>query len=479
MYCKYCGKANKDGQKFCKYCGGKLKQVNSINTDGINIAPSQPSSSEYAHTAVCSACGKENMAGQKFCKYCGVSLIPQAMISPVKSDNDYSPKKPNNLRIKSRGIKVNNRVLIAVISALGVVLIALTISIASYFKSGSFNPANLFRNNDDEQTTENIMDDADDNEISSIILETEHTADEAVPAIEAPAAEEPTDEVDLFAEFLSGNVTATVADSFLSAAEWIKEPEPGKEFTFGEIKEYININLDVNSQLEGISFADPVVTQIPLSVHGENLHALQLYYYDHNLDESISEELVFHENNRKLEIIFAIDECALGTGATTRGGCIYGEGTASLGGHGGAGEYQYSRFYAPDRNFTYRLISDEKTYAPWSDYDYYTFYDEESNSPIESLNQTIAEAAAGDENTRSVRYYMEKINGETYYYYLSDNEDGLSQSTVDYIDAIAANHGFGFDGKAAADAARDAYEKELGVYEICQHTTFPEWLEIK
>ena len=39
--------------------------------------------------------------------------------------------------------------------------------------------------------------------------------------------------------------------------------------------------------------------------------------------------------------------------------------------------------------------------------------------------------------------------------------------------------GFGFDGKAAADAAREAYEKELGVYEACQNQTSPEWIVIE
>ena len=73
----------------------------------------------------------------------------------------------------------------------------------------------------------------------------------------------------------------------------------------------------------------------------------------------------------------------------------------------------------------------------------------------------------------------EKINNDVYFYYLNDGEEGLTQSTVDFIDAIAAANGFGFDGKATADAAREAYEKELGVYEICQKYTEPQWTDIK
>ena len=32
MYCKYCGKENKDGQKFCKYCGGSFQKKISVST---------------------------------------------------------------------------------------------------------------------------------------------------------------------------------------------------------------------------------------------------------------------------------------------------------------------------------------------------------------------------------------------------------------------------------------------------------------
>ena len=39
MYCKYCGKENKDGQKFCKYCGGNLQKKIGVPTPETKSAP--------------------------------------------------------------------------------------------------------------------------------------------------------------------------------------------------------------------------------------------------------------------------------------------------------------------------------------------------------------------------------------------------------------------------------------------------------
>ncbi len=51
----------------------------------------------------------------------------------------------------------------------------------------------------------------------------------------------------------------------------------------------------------------------------------------------------------------------------------------------------------------------------------------------------------------------------------------MSQSTVDYIDKVAAKYDFKFDGKAAADDARDAYIKELGIEELIDNENEPQW----
>ena len=91
----------------------------------------------------------------------------------------------------------------------------------------------------------------------------------------------------------------------------------------------------------------------------------------------------------------------------------------------------------------------------------YSFYDD-NDQPIEALNSTIEEAAAGNQAAMDVAYYRERINGKDYFYYLG-GASKITQDTVDYIDGIAKKHGFTFDGKAAADEARNAYEKELGI----------------
>ena len=99
------------------------------------------------------------------------------------------------------------------------------------------------------------------------------------------------------------------------------------------------------------------------------------------------------------------------------------------------------------------------------------FYDE-NGEPNEALNATMEEAGSGNADAMNVAYTRENIDGKDYYYYLAE---GITQETVDYIDGIAASHGFTFDGKNTADEARKAYEQKLGVEEMCLNTKEPEW----
>ena len=101
----------------------------------------------------------------------------------------------------------------------------------------------------------------------------------------------------------------------------------------------------------------------------------------------------------------------------------------------------------------------------------YSFYDE-NGEPNEALNATMEEAGSGNADAMNVAYTRENIDGKDYYYYLAE---GITQETVDYIDGIAASHGFTFDGKNTADEARKAYEQKLGVEEMCLNTKEPEW----
>ncbi len=528
MYCKYCGKENRDGQKFCKYCGGKMTQVMKAASKTDASGAAQPTSHDIVPTVHCPNCKKENKAGMKFCKFCGSELTYRSENSgvsekpfindPVMEESDEIDKiieeyneydqgdeyehleddgtgdkdielwyeeDTNKLRRKkgnskkhlpareSRGIHIGNRTLIAIIAFLGVVLIGLVLSLVAYFKTGLFNPLSLFDSNNTVKTAE--VENDEDDIAESISADLDKIAD----AIEVAGNEEKSEtdedapvETDLFTEFLAGNVKAVVADDFLCSIEWTNEMKSGQEYTLQELQDYV-LN---DEKMAYESFENPKAYYSTINVHGGIMNALKLSYSlkDNEFSEGLDETYVFYNNNGKLEIIFAIDESNFGTGPSMRGGSVDASGVSNYYAHGGAGESQYSKQYAPDTNFSYKMISDEESHIAFDP----AFYDT-NNTPMESLNRTMEEAAAQNESAQYVRYYREKINNDVYFYYLNDGEEGLTQSTVDFIDAIAAANGFGFDGKATADAAREAYEKELGVYEICQKYTEPQWNEIK
>ncbi len=481
MICQECGKEIRDGQKFCKYCGSRL---------------SEP--------VICISCGKENKQGQKFCKYCGSALI-SADTSLTPSDEDHgfyntevtagdeveellyeepyrkrtvksASKKSTAPKRKRRGIYVDKRVLIGVIVSLGVAVFILGLCLVAYISTGTFNPVSLFERKKAEEVAESDRDAVESTDKPSGVPP--KTADIIeVTGIEdkAGAAEEETTAADPFTEFLAGKTKATVADDYLSAIEWTTEMKPGQEYSFSDLEDYVL--KDEGSSLEFYGFEKPTASYAVLNTHGGVMNALKLSYRIKGNDygEGLDETYVFYDNNGKLEIKFAIDESNFGTGPTIRGGSVNAEGVSNYYAHDGAGEVQYSRLYAPDSNFSYKIISNEESHFASEP----NFNEMGSDTPIEPLNMTMQEAASQNEAAGYVIYSMEKINEDVYFYYLGDGEEGLSQNTVDFIDAIAATHGFGFDGKATADAARDAYEKELGVFEACRNDTSPQWIDVK
>lgn len=501
MYCQKCGKENKDGYKFCKYCGSRFHEL-----------------------IVCSSCGMENKQGSKFCKFCGSGLITAenaeslsevetAVNLPEFADNygeyekhpdDYEtnnveveadtdedaeiekwfegvddrPIKPerqskrSSPRRNKQDIYIDNRVLISLMAVLGVLLIALGMSLVAYFKTGSLNPSGLFDidKTEDVADTDNDVEEKKEKETAGSTGSSDVI--EVVDIMEKKTEEESPVDVDLFAEFIAGNVKAVVADDFLCSIEWTNEMKSGQEYTFQEIKDYVLKDEKISYE----SFENPDAYYFIIHVHGGIMNALKLSYSlkDNESSEGLDETYVFYDNNGKLEIKFAIDESNFGTGPSMRGGSVDASGVSNYYAHGGAGESQYSRMYAPDSDFSYKMIYDEESHIAYDPY----FYDT-NNMPIEPLNLTMEEAASMNESAQYVRYYREIIDNDVFFYYLNDGEEGLTQSTVDFIDTIAAGHGFGFDGKATADAAREAYEKELGVYEICQDHTSPEWIDIE
>ncbi len=465
MYCKRCGKENKDGQRFCKYCGTALSRVTAEDLYD------------------------ENGSGENDTEE---AILPDEYTDrddhELRNENDEDPineissrtvhEKSRTARQKDQGDDLTRKALIMIIGLLAVVLVVLVVVLVTFLKKGSLNPADSSQDRSEEQAAEDQEDkiSAPNTEDKAMVVPGNSEGTNQLEETEEKADLQQPDGEKLFEEFLAGNVSVKVADDFLSAVEWTAEMKPGQEYSFRELEDYT---------IQDEYFSDdynllerPTASYVTIHVHGEDLYALLLSYRfkEHNDWGGIDETYVLYDNGGKLEIKFAIDESNFGTGPTIRGGSVYQEGTVSYGAHDGAGEVVYSKLFAPDSNFTYRMISDETAYMYWLDYS-----PEEGDPNVALISAILKEAAAGNENISNVSFSREIINNETYYFLTDYNFDysGLSQDIVDHIYAVAAGHGFTFDEKAAADAAKEAYEKELGVYEICQKTTMPEWIEIK
>ena len=258
---------------------------------------------------------------------------------------------------------------------------------------------------------------------------------------------------DLFADFIMGKSAAVVSKDFLSAINMTEiELKPGDEYTVSELESLLQKDSIIGK-------TNPRVSYAPLSIHGGALYAMRLEYESDM--ENVTETMIFSDHSGTLEIIFAIDSWSRRYALINKEGVVFDDGS------NGAGSHSYVT-YAPDKAFVYRKVTD-------LDEEYYGFgfYDEEGE-PSETVNAIMNEAGEGNEKATDVVYYREIIDGKRYYYFLKGSEK-LTQDTVEYIDKTAAAHNFTFDGKTAADEARSAYEKQLGVEEACRSKEEADW----
>ncbi len=260
---------------------------------------------------------------------------------------------------------------------------------------------------------------------------------------------------DIFPDFLMGKTDAKVAQDFLSDSDFSEEGlQPGKSYSVPQLREMIEKD-------EALKGTEPVISYAPLLLGDDTLYALNLYY-DTSF-EAWTYLYILSDKSGGLEIMFSICGWSRNRVSVNENGIVF------LDGSGGAGSH-ITKIFAPDKDHTYKTVSDaEHNYPGWA------FYDGESAS--DTVNSVINEAAEGNTKAGDVEYTREIINGRKYYYFLGGVER-LTQDTVDYIDNIAAAHNFKFDGKAAADEAREAFEKELGVEEFCKNTAEPHWKSI-
>ena len=290
----------------------------------------------------------------------------------------------------------------------------------------------------------------------------ENTADVAAGEETEEAAEETAEEQpyegdltrrDLFADYIMGKAYAVVSKDFLSALVMSEAVlKTGDEYSVSELEELL---------LKGtmIENVQPKVSYAPLSIHDGALYAMRLEY--EAATDNITYTMIYSDHSGKLEMIFAIDSWSRRDATVNQEGVVFDSGS------NGAGSHSFVT-YAPDKSFIYRKVTD-------LDEEYYgfSFYDEEGE-PSSTVNAIMNEAGEGNEKATDVVYYREIIDGKRYYYFLKGTAK-LTQDTVDYIDKIAKSHNFTFDGKTAADEARSAYEKQLGVEEACKSQEKPYW----
>ena len=361
----------------------------------------------------------------------------------------------NNIENKDKA----NKGLIVLTMVLGLVLIVIWTVIFTYYKAGSFNPVDLFI--EEEETTEPEKEkDVLPNPGEPMPPEEAAPAEEVAPAAEEPAPAE--EKVDTFEDFISGSGRVRLASDFVSGEGYFEDIlKKGNDYTLREMLDSIRQSDD--SDIFGID-KDPELTYAKLSIHGNTLYALNMLYTSDI--ETMERCYIMRDGMGCPEIVFAVD------GWSRSGYILYKNGIVSSDGSGGAGLHGGSE-YAPDRSCSYKKVYD------WEEHYYgYDFYDNVNYQPVEALNNTMKEAGQ-NEIASDVLYYSEEINGRMYYYYLGTEEHSISQKTVDYIDSVAEKYGFTFDGKASADDARKSYISQLGLDDVYEAKTEPNWEPVK
>ncbi len=289
--------------------------------------------------------------------------------------------------------------------------------------------------------------------VDEVVDEDAEKQEDSVESNDNEQVEETIAERVTFADFINGTGNASVAENFLWEGNMIEySVKSGETYDLKKLKEFLGQN-------EFTQGAEPEITYASVKIHDQELFALKFYYLSER--EEVTNLFIMKETEDKLEFIFGIDGWSRKQVAVNEYGII------SVFGSSGAANAGYD-LYAPDKAFEYHAVYNKNE-------DYYDFYLEDDivDAAPDTLRSIMKEAGQGNEKAKETVYYTEIINGKTYYYFLGTGK--MSQSTVDYIDKVAAKYDFKFDGKAAADDARDAYIKELGIEELIDNENEPQW----
>lgn len=277
------------------------------------------------------------------------------------------------------------------------------------------------------------------------------------PGMDNGIADNNNDESDdLFNNFLYNGGNIRIADNIVQNNVMLfNDYHPITEFTFDELKAYVIDNSDMGlSEPSEISYTK-------LNNPNRKAYILSLKYETQG--EPFTQYYIMSVNNSKLDINYTIDGWSRRYPAFNEYGVVFD------GGSNGAGSHS-STIIVPTDNFEYKeLVSEDYNAAGWN------FYDVNTGEKSVPISDIMAEAFdSGREDISDVLYTQMIVNGTKYYYYL---KEGITQDMVNYIDGIADKYDFTFDGKDKADAAVEAYARELGVEELYKDERFVDWID--
>ena len=317
--------------------------------------------------------------------------------------------------------------------------------------------------NDTEQLTEEQSEDTNFQEKE---VESEEAVGESEEYIQEPSGQvsdeesyetvnESEEQSKLFTDFINNGGKAKVAENFRHDNVMIE-----KICQAGEELDLVSL-LDCLQQNEVLSGAEPKMEYAKLNNPKRMAYALSICYETDT--ENWIQFFILSEKDAQLEINYAIDGWSRRYPYINENGVIFDSGS------NGAASYK-STTYVPDSEFEYKVLSasTENGYG-------FSFYDADGE-PVETVNDIVTEAGEGNQDAMNVLYSQVVIDEKTYYYYLG--MDGITQELVDYIDGIAKEHGFTFDGKDAVTEAERAYAEKLGVGDIYDNEKMAEWAEV-
>jgi hypothetical protein len=138
MFCYFCGKENDDKQKFCKYCG---KSLHPTKQDENKPAESKKEEITERPKQFTEFMGKTEQSKE----FAPVNITGQSGVETVDNGS------------------VTNKLLIAVIVLLALILVALGLCLVVYIRSGAVSPLEMFVNKSEQTEVEALSDENVDN----------------------------------------------------------------------------------------------------------------------------------------------------------------------------------------------------------------------------------------------------------------------------------------------------------------------------